>query len=291
MAYRGLSSGGGDLDESGMIEAPLFSMRKIDFDLLDPTSVITHAQIANSVLYVFTLGITNDRKLYRKIIGDSSSADFFDLKVEAISKIFVNPLGNLILFTTEMNQTYYFSKVMKKYKTAQKFLKDIQVQCMAFNRVTQNESCQHFLVGSMKGEIISVEYANGELISSKQIYQLTNSFRGSDANVRGADPIPVMSMELILVASDEICVFCASKDRILMFSGQSTAGVLDLGIQSVFKVYSDNMRKVLPLLFSVSSNNSQIHPLYSSQSLTPSKLYWFAGKHHQFFFFKTLYVI
>ena len=142
----------------------------LHFSLIDPTSsVITHAQVANSVLYVFTQGLGNDRKLYRKTIGDASSADYFDLKVDPISKVFVNPLGNLILFTTDSMQTYYFSKNMKKYRNGQKFLKDVQIQCVAYNRMTCSENVTHFLVGSAKGEIISVEYVSGELTSAKQV--------------------------------------------------------------------------------------------------------------------------
>ncbi|XP_075241527.1 vacuolar protein sorting-associated protein 18 homolog [Convolutriloba macropyga] len=289
MAYRGAGmgggggyyGGGGDLDmlgaenESGLLETPLFSARQVDFSLIDPTSsVITHAQVANSVLYVFTQGLGNDRKLYRKTIGDASSADYFDLKVDPISKVFVNPLGNLILFTTDSMQTYYFSKNMKKYRNGQKFLKDVQIQCVAYNRMTCSENVTHFLVGSAKGEIISVEYVSGELTSAKQIHQLRPSSRSTET-------IPVLSMEMVLMggvsSSDEVCVFCASKDRIYMFTGQTTPGVLDLGIATVIRPYWDGTRKTTPVIIPVPTNHSQIQVQFHNKSITPTKIYWFAG--------------
>ena len=259
----------------GVIESPLFSMRKLDFEMIDSASVITHVKVANNIMYVFTQS-RNDKKMYRKVLGDPLSEAPQDLKVDPIRKTFISPMGSLILFCTEgaTHQTYFYfySKQMKKYKSAQKILRDVYVQCVSFNKLTYSENYAHFILGSFKGEIYSVEYSNADIISAKLLYTLPSNIRN--------EPDPVMSLEMVNLASaDELCLFCATKDRIYLFSGRSTSGAMDLGIQNVFKAYEENSKKISSssLWLPESTDYSCLQAFCPNQSLSPSKLYWLAG--------------
>ena len=259
--------------DGGVIDSPLFSMRKLDFEMIDSQSQITHVQVASNIMYIFTQS-RGDKKMYRKVVGDPSLEAPQDLKVDPIRKCFISPSGSLIVFCTEgvTHQTYFYSKQMKKYKSAQKILKDIHVQCVSFNKLTYSDNYVHFILGSFRGEIYSVEYSNADIVSAKLLYTLPNNVRN--------EPDPVMSLEIVNL-TDELCVFCATKDRIYLFSGHSNGGSSDLGIQNVFRAYAENAKKVSSssLWLSESTEYSCLQTFCSNpnQTSTPSKLFWLAG--------------